>query len=441
MTIDPIVQKRVMRANRREAWQRGVAAVVDLGTSKTSCAILEFEPGLPERAVENRNIPSALSSYKVIGYATTRSNGVSRGEIRDIGKQTDTLRLVLSKAQRMARKSVNHLFVCLSGGGPQPFHVFGDVRLRGDHVTERDIAEALYNCEVPDPGHGREFMHAHLINFAVDHQTGLHDPRGKAGNRVSVDMHLTSCNSRTMSNAVSCIEDCGLTVSGVASSAYVSGLSTLVAEEQETGSACIDIGAGVTNIVVFFKNHLVHVSTLNLGGDDITAEIENMFSIPKHEAERLKTVQGSVMNTNRDTRTYCEFRRGDNSVGRITCSELIRVIRPCVEEILDRVAASLNSAGFPDVPGNSIVLTGGCIDTLDLEELAKQMLGQQTRFGRPLRLRGLPQAMTGPQYSSLVGLCLHAVLPQDEYWDFPDVQTEIEKNVLDRTFRWMARNW
>ena len=47
-------------------------------------------------------------------------------------------------------------------------------------------------------------------------------------------------------NLLYCIKRCDLELAGIASSAYVSGISSLVEDEQELGAACIDMGGGAT---------------------------------------------------------------------------------------------------------------------------------------------------------------------------------------------------
>ena len=79
----------------------------------------------------------------------------------------------------------------------------------------------------------------------------------------------------------------------------------------------------------------------------------------------------------------------------VTRSELIGIIRPRVEEILEGVRETLLSAGFEFLPSQRIVLTGGASQIPGLDQLAAKILGQQVRMGRPLRVRGLPQAASG----------------------------------------------
>ena len=440
MMLDPFAQKRVMRSNRLEATNRGVAALLDLGTSKIACVVLSFKGESADNAAFESHSAAMPKRYRVIGYATLQSQGMEAGAVKNKGELTEALQWVLSRAQQTAKQRVDHLFVSMSGGAPEPYVSAGEIRLDGNAVSDQDISRTLGSCDVPNAGIGREYLHAHPINFSVDHRSGIHDPRGATGNRLSVDLHMVTVKSKTVADVVACIEQCGLTVAGVASSAYASGLSTLVSEEQETGSVCVDIGAATTGIAVFYKKHMVHTYSLRVGGNHITEDIAEVFSIPVSAAERLKTLHGSVMATREDDRSYCESFGSDRSIVKISRSELIGVIKPRVEEILEDIRLALDRAGFSSVPGQSIVLTGGCVHLLNLEDMAKNMLGQQTRSGRPMRLSGLPQAMTGPPYSSVVGLCLHAVQPQDEFWDFPLAAPSAGNSALERTMRWICRN-
>jgi cell division protein FtsA len=88
-----------------------------------------------------------------------------------------------------------------------------------------------------------------------------------------------------------------------------------------------------------------------------------------------------------------------------------------------------------------IVLTGGASQIPGLDGLASRILGSRVRMGRPLRVQGLPQAATGPAFSSAVGLCLFAAHPQDEWWDFDIPAERYPARSIKRAFRWFKDNW
>ncbi|NBQ49626.1 MAG: cell division protein FtsA, partial [Marivivens sp.] len=312
-------------------------------------------------------------------------------------------------------------------------------------VSGEDIGRVLAACDMPDLGEGREVLHAQPINFNLDHRTGMSDPRGHAGNVLSTDMHLLSVDAIAMQNLFQCIRRCDLELAGIASSAYVSGISSLVEDEQELGAACIDMGGGSTGVSIFMKKHMIYADSVRMGGDHVTQDISMGLQVPHAIAERIKTFYGGVVATGMDDREQIEIGgdTGDWERDRRTVSraELIGIMRPRVEEILEEARARLDAAGFEYLPSQQIVLTGGASQIPGLDGLASRILGQQVRLGRPLRVQGLPQAATGPAFAAAVGLTLFAAHPQDEWWDFEVPTESYPSRSLKRAVKWFKDNW
>ena len=437
--------QRAMRNMRRAAMQRGVIAILDVGTSKIACLVLRFDGFEPDRDADGVGPMAGQSSFRVIGAATTRSRGVRFGEIAVMNETERAIRTAVQAAQKMANVRVDHVIACFSGAEPRSYGLAGEWELQDSVVTEQDIARVLAACEVPEFGEGREVLHAHPVNFALDHRSGLGDPRGQIGNRLACDLHMLSVDASVVQNLLYCIKRCDLELAGIASSAYVSGVSSLVEDEQELGAACVDMGGGSTGISIFMKKHMIYADSVRMGGDHVTSDISKGLQVPLVVAERIKTKHGGVHATGMDDREMIETGgdSGDWEKDRrqISRTELIGIMRPRVEEILEEVRARLDAAGFDSLPSQQIVLTGGASQIPGLDMLANRILGQRVRMGRPLRVQGLPQAATGSAFSAAVGLCLFAAHPQDEWWDF-DIPTEgYPARSLKRAFRWFKDNW
>ena len=102
-------QQRAMRSVRQAAMQRGVIAILDVGTSKISCLVLRFEG--PDRFREHDGIGTMAGqgNFRVIGAATTRSRGVHFGEITAMRETERAIRTAVQAAQKMANIRVNLL--------------------------------------------------------------------------------------------------------------------------------------------------------------------------------------------------------------------------------------------------------------------------------------------------------------------------------------------
>jgi cell division protein FtsA len=442
----PLYQsQRLMRSIRRSALQKGHIAILDVGTSKIACLVLRFDGPTKPHVADGVGAMAGQSAVRVIGHATTRSRGVRFGEVDAMRETERAIRTAVQAAQKQAGVRVDHVIACLAGARPESFGLSGRSEVLNGTVTDADIGQVLATCEVPDIGPGREVLHAQPVHFSLDRRAGLADPRGQVGHELATDIHLLTVDGAAVDTLLHCLKRCDLECAGIASSPYVAGLASLVEDEQELGAACIDMGGGSTAFSIFMRRHMIYADSVRMGGDHVTADISMGLQVPMAVAERLKTLHGGVVATGMDDREIIEIggETGDWEHDRRTVSraELIGIMRPRVEEILEQVRACLDGAGFDQLPSQAVVLTGGGSLIPGLDGLATRMLGRRVRMGRPLRVQGLPQGATGAPFSAAVGLTLLAANPQDEWWDFdvPDVRSG--RWPFQGAMKWLRDNW
>ncbi|MEO8531169.1 MAG: cell division protein FtsA [Deltaproteobacteria bacterium] len=437
--------QRAMRNMRQAAIQRGVISVLDIGTTKIACLILRFDGEEPKRDADGVGPMAGQTAFRIVGAATTRSRGVRFGEISSMQETERAIRTVVQAAQKMAGVRVDHAIACFSGGLPRSYGLTGEAIVQSGTVSEQDVARVMAACEIPEIGREREVLHAQPVNFTLDHRTGLNDPRGQVGQRLSVDMHLMTVDEHVIQILLQAIKRCDLELAGIASAGYTSALSALVEDEQELGAACVDMGGGTTSLSIFLKRHMIYADCVAMGGEHVTSDISKGLQVSLAQAERMKNMYGGVLATGMDDREMIEIggETGDweRDRRRISRAELIGIMRPRVEEILEEVRARLDAAGFDHMPSQQIVLTGGGSQIPGLDTLAPRILGQQVRIGRPLRVQGLPQAATGAAFASAVGLCLFSAHPQDEWWDFEIPAESYPARSLRRAVKWFKENW
>ena len=93
---------------------------------------------------------------------------------------------------------------------------------------------------------------------------------------------------------------------------------------------------------------------------------------------------------------------------RITHAQLITVIRQRTEQITNEIEAALKGLGFAGPVGRQVVLTGGGAELKNIADYMQGVLGRAVRVGRPRTITGLPEAHSGPAFSTLVGLAMLA---------------------------------
>ncbi|MEL6598542.1 MAG: cell division protein FtsA [Pseudomonadota bacterium] len=446
MTTSLHQSQRIMRNRREAALRQGHVAVIDIGSSKMTCLILAIDYGLLRaQKLDGVGKLDGHAGIKVVGASTTRSRGVELGEIANMDEVERGLMTVVQAAQKMADTRVDHVVACFSGGRPRSYGLLGEAEVEHGEVTESDIGRALALADVPDYGAGREIIQALPVNYTLDYHTGLKDPRGLTGARLTSDLHMLTLGTAPIQNLLQVMRRCDLELSGLITAAHAAGLASMTEDELELGGACIDMGGGSTGLSIFLKRGLIYGDSVRLGGDHVTADICQGLNVPVHQAERIKTFHGGLVATSMDDREMIEIPDGDPSRpdGRrlVSRTELIGIMRPRVEEILESVRDRLDAASFEHLPGRRIVLTGGGSQVLGLEDIATRILGRRVRLGRPLRIPGLPQAKTSAQFCAAVGLALHLARPGDGCWDYDVPQDRYGSQRIAKAMRWFRENW
>ena len=422
---EQFVFQKKMREHQNNARNKGHINVLDIGSLKISSALVQVGDTNTERVIPKAGLFSPNLGCRVVGFDYSGSDGIEDGVITDPVKASMAIGKSIYNTSRIAGHKANEVVIGYSGLTQSSRIYTGSVELHGNQVTERHIVKAIQNCKMPIRLKGQEYIHAQPVNFAVDHRGGIHDPRGHSGNRLTVDIHTTTIKTEALESLLEALTIAKLNIAGIVSSAYASGLSTLIENELELGSVIVDIGHGVTNLAGFMKHHMLFTDSFNIGGELITSDIVEAFGISGGYAERLKILNGGVSATSRDDRIQFDTQNNHPNAPKITRSDLISVIRPRVEEILEEISHSLNAVDWGISGSQPIVFTGGGSLLAGFDDLVRMKFGQGIRVGRPVQLTGYPSQKAESSFSALVGLCILVSQPQDEVWDFDDPEGQI----------------
>jgi cell division protein FtsA len=391
-----------------------LVAVLDIGSTKICCVIARLVPRAEGKALRGRTHVA-----EVIGFGYGPSAGIKSGVIADLDKAEQAVRTVVGMAERAAGLTVQSVIVNVSAGrlGSETFSA--TVNLGGQEVERADIQRVLRAVNERSVRPERSVVHALPIGYSLDGQKGIRDPRGMVGEKLGVDVSVISAETLAMRNIELVLHRCHLQIEALVATPYASGLAALVDDEAQLGVACIDFGGATTTVSVFADGQLVFADAIAIGGHHLTLDIARQLSVSVADAERLKTVYGSVLPGQADERDLIPIvpvGAGSEEVpGQIPRSYITRVIRPRVEEVLTAVRDRMQATGMMDACGRRIVLTGGGSELTGLPEVARRVLARNVRNGRPMGIAGLPEMAKGPAFAAVAGMLIYPQVCGQEY--------------------------
>ena len=388
----------------RSKRQRIVAAL-DVGTSKICCLIAKTSP-----APDWFEGKGEAVQFEVLGFDHTRAEGLKAGMVAHLDSAEACIRSAVDAAERMAGVTVEDVHVSVTCGRLRSESFSASVALPSGAVREDDILRLLAGGRQYAARDKRSVLHALPTSYRIDENSGISEPQGMCGERLSVELHAVTADEVAMRNIMLCVERCHLGVASLVAAPYASALSVITPDEAKFGVACIDFGAGTTTLSVFDDGHFIHADGIALGGNAITTDIARTLGAPLEHAERLKTLHGSAFATISDEREIITYPAvtglPQSSLNQITKAQLALIIRPRIEEILDLMRRRLAASGVASEATQHLVLTGGGSQLTGIAELATNMFGRTARLGRPRSLSGLPAVAAAPDFASSIGLLL-----------------------------------
>jgi cell division protein FtsA len=383
-----------------------LVASLDIGTSKIACMIARLKPCAPSDALRGRTHVAEL-----IGYSQIQSRGVKAGAVVDLNECEQAVRQAVSLAERMAKVRVESVLLSVSGGRLQGHMIEAATDIRGATVTAADVERITSTGMRHATGVGRTVLHALPTSYALDGVKGVRDPKGMVARQFGVEMNVVTADATVARNLMLVVERCHLNVEAMAASPYVAGLSVLTDDEADLGAAVVEMGAGTTTIAIYSGGRFVHASGFAVGGRHITMDLARGLSACIADAERIKTLYGTVLTGGSDARELMSVpTAGDHErdVPQIVSRATIgNIIRQRAEEIFEMVRDRLADSPFAAEPKARVVLCGGAAQLTGVIELATQILNRPVRLGRPLGFGRLPNEAKNASFAVPAGLLVY----------------------------------
>ena len=417
-----------------------ILSVLDIGTSKIACLIARLTP---DTVGAGRHSHTAT----VLGIGHQRSRGIKGGAVVDMQEANSAIRMAVDAAERMAGVQVESVIVNVTGGRLASQLYSAKVSVGGRAVAGPDIQRVLEAAAAASLRQGRAVLHALPNGFSLDNATGIQDPKGMIGDELAAQMHVISSDGASARNLMLAIEQAHLVIDAVVATPYAAGLAVLVDDEADLGAAVVDMGGGTTSVGVFSGGNLVHSDAFAVGGNHVTLDLARGLTARLSDAERLKTMHGSCLiatSDERETVTVPVVGEEGEHPNYVPKNQLNKIIRPRVEEILELVRDRLKAAGFASHAGRRLVLTGGASQLTGLPELARTMISNHVRIGRPMDVLGLPESAKSPAFAAAAGLLIYPQVAGIEHFEprrHAAAQATGTDGYIARVGRWLKESF
>ncbi len=368
---------------------------LDIGTAKVMAVVAEVLPG---------------GELKLAGLGVAPSNGLKRGVVVNIDATVHSIQQALKEAELMAECKITRVYTGITGSHIRGINSSGMVAVKDREVNAADVARVVETAKAINISSDQRLLLVEPQEFIIDGQD-VREPIGMSGIRLEAKVHIVTGAQSAAENIIKCVRRCGLEVEQLMLNPLASSLSVLTEDEKELGVACVDIGAGTTDVAVFTGGAIRYTSVIPIAGDLITSDIAMALRTPTKDAEDIKVESGYAKQLLADPDVQVEVPGlGDRGPRMLSRQALAGVIEPRIEEIFSLVQQVLRDSGCEEVLSSGIVLTGGSSVMPGMVELGEDIFLKPVRRGLP-KYDGILSDMVGqPRAATVMGLLEEARL-------------------------------
>ena len=381
-------------------------------TPKPENLITVLDAGSQKSCVLVAEVADGVLRYR--GHGIERSQGMRKGLIAELGPAADAINRAALTAEKTARATIETAVVGVGGTHVRGINSRGGISMgsRLREITREEVRAAVDRARsVPLPP-DREVLHLLPQEFILDDQGGIHDPIGMVGNRLEVNLHLSTCSGGIAQSVITCANRAGLEVEDTVYEGIASAEAVLSPDERELGVCLADIGASTTEIAVFFEGAIAHTAVLPIGGDHFTNDLAVGLHVSVEEAETLKRLYGNCVVTSVPQLAEIEIGGvgigGEGQLTRLVRQRfLAEILEPRARELCTMLRDNLRHGGVLEALGAGCVFTGGGAHLIGLLDNAESLLRVPARIGFPVPLSRMPQELAQPEFAAAIGMLLY----------------------------------
>ena len=226
----------------------------------------------------------------VLASTAIKSEGIKKGLIVDGAKVIISVKEALTSIENMLGIKIDKVIASVPANGAEFALVDGYSTITNEEkkVTGNDIIRCLQACVYNKIDENRELITALPIEFSLDEESGIKDPKGLIGNKLSVRAIMITVPKKNVDSVVSTLESMGIEVTDIILNSIGDYYQFRNENINSKVSGIINIGSDITTVSVFNKGILMNTKVIPIGGKNIDKDITYVYRLNLRDSRKLK---------------------------------------------------------------------------------------------------------------------------------------------------------
>lgn len=322
------------------------------------------------------------NKLNLLAASSIKSDGVKKGVIVDASSATIALKKAVQEVEDMLGIQIKKALASVPSYAAEfiyskcDFDLSSDEKQTIDYNTITSLFKETIKNKLP---YGKEVVTILPIDFILDDEKVVKDPKDKEANKISLRSVLVAVPKKNIYSVVSLIENMGIEVVDITLNA-IGDIFTFKNKKTDEGiGAVVNIGEEITQVSLYNKSVIVKNAIIQLGSKNIDNDLAYIYKIDKDEARKVKEKFALAHKMYASVNDIYETidKNGENV--KINQFEASEIVMARIEQILNLVKNEINTLTNKKI--NYIIITGGTSSMDNFNYIADEVLGKGTIIG------------------------------------------------------------
>lgn len=364
------------------------------------------------------------NSFSILASSKTRSVGIKKGIVVDSDLATKSIILALDEAEkqlgfRIDKAIINVPLVNVSVG------IYNGCSYIDDVITGEDVI-TCFKSSVSTIDIDKEVVTVFPIDFLIDDEKRVNDPKGEKGNKLESRMLIASVPKQDIYPILEILEKCKVEVIDLSFGVINDFYNMKDNDDYKKGfGAVVDIGNDKIELGLFNKGLMVDGFVIPKGSKLLDHDIGYIYHLDKTTSRDLKENVAFASSQYADSEEMLEYQSIDGEKLEIRAQEVSQIVEARLEELLKNVKKVLNDLTNKEI--SYIIITGGVSNLPGFDYLIGDIFGE---IATSINMSTI--GVRDNVYSSCVGMIKY-------YYDKLKVRgidytmySDIEKNIVSK---------
>jgi len=355
--------------------------------------------------IGSSKIVGAIAEKTSAGYLSVKHlqeerhlNSVRFGIVQNVENIKSSVNRILKNLEGMVDGRITQVYMGVSG---RSLHSVVSEVNRSVGTTEpitQELIDRIIHDATSTPIRNHDTVDVVPRAYYVD-KVETQNPAGQFGSSIKIKVNCIVAKPALSLN-LNRVMSFGIPVKDYIVTPLAVGEQILSESDRELGCMLVDMGAETTTVTIYKNKALIYLSTLPLGGRNLTRDVMIAKNVLEETAENIKKTINNPLDPSNVSNVV---------IDNVNAREAANYISARTGEIIANINQQLAYAGISSNDIQSIVLIGGCAHLGGLQQKMEDTIKVRVRMGQnPVGLNILNPEINRMEYIEVFSLLAKA---------------------------------